>query len=126
MAKRGRPEAYSHIPRDINCIYAVQFENGIVKVGFTQNPHGRMETLRSLARCKFDSEVVDFFIGDALPEAKCWTAWAEAALLEQVAAIGSPLPRHREYFKRVPFSAAVALVRQTTLDHQQQALQQAA
>jgi hypothetical protein len=115
MAKRGRPEKYSAFPRGVNCVYAAQLKNGLVKVGFSRNPRTRMESLRWQVRRQFRSEVIAVFLSDALPDS--WpmrVSLAEKAVLRRLAGIGTTVAGTNEFFMHVPFGLAVTLIRQMT------------
>jgi hypothetical protein len=114
MATRGRPlgprnTRFAAIPRAFNgCIYAAQFSNGIVKVGYSRNPRTRMSTLSNQARRIFASELVAWHIGPDMPSLRA--RYAEMELIRRMTEIAPPLDGRIEYFERVDYECACELV----------------
>jgi hypothetical protein len=107
---RLRPRRFAHIPHHENgCLYAVELDNGLVKVGLSSNPRTRMSTLATTCRREFASEFLQFFIGPDLAAGVSPYA-AERLLLARITRMAVALPGRSEFFAGLSFDDAKALV----------------
>jgi hypothetical protein len=107
-----RRQRFHSIPRFFSgCVYAAEFSNGLVKVGFSRNPRTRMGTLVNQVRRQFKSEIVRYHIGADLGHDLQATR-AEQDLLRRVGRIGTPLKGSCEVFRNLPFPVAANLINQ--------------
>lgn len=112
----SRTSKHGHLPFGIRCLYAAELANGIVKVGLTRNPRGRIPTLQSHARIRFGAEVVRHELSQPFPEHNNHLLWgAEKALLQGLRRIAREDAEHGEYFHGLCFPVAIALMEQVVL-----------
>ena len=102
---------YAAIPREYDgCVYAVEFTNGIVKVGHSRNPRTRMDSLANQVRRKYGARFARFYIGRDIP-AKV-AAKTEREVLRRLSGMGNNIAKTTEFFTGIRFGVAVNLIRQ--------------
>jgi hypothetical protein len=112
----SRTTKHGHLPFGIRCLYAAELANGIVKVGLTRNPRGRIPTLHSHARIRFGAEVVRHELSAPFPENNNHLLWgAEQALLNALRRIAHEDSDHGEYFRGIAFDVVLVLMEQVVL-----------
>lgn len=109
MNRRGRPIS-SPFPQpqhgNSSRLYAVEFRDGCVKVGFTQNPVIRMQKLQATRRCKLVrwtfTGLLELRLGQRL----------EKQVLNRAARISATERGTNEFFSGLKFGEATNLLRQ--------------
>ena len=108
---RGR---FAHIPQyathDSGYLYVAEFDNGLVKVGFSSNPRTRIGSLEHQTRRKYRAELARIHIGCDIGYGAARKA--EQRVIARLAAIGLPCTGTQEYFQHIQFGTAVNLVKQ--------------
>jgi hypothetical protein len=96
-----------HVTED-DRLYAVQFSNGMVKVGVTRYPRSRLLTHRSRAQRQFGAHVTAW----RLVSTSAISGYqAERKLLIALGVLGTPVKNAGEFFLGVRFRHAVTLMR---------------
>jgi hypothetical protein len=100
-----RRNIWRPVPRDAEnggYLYAVAFDNGVVKVGRTLNPRGRLTNHRSGGRV-FGAELTDWWVS---PRHDCWEA-NEGTLIELAHQLGGIPTGGAEYFTGIDYDQLV-------------------
>lgn len=122
--RRGRPfkadAHFTHVGRASSSVYIAGMSNGMVKIGFSDNPRTRLGSLNSDSVRRFGCSVVHFHVYEGIGAAVIIPAACnsdsgraraiEARCLNLLAAIGEPCAPSTEYFKGVDYFAAKALI----------------
>lgn len=110
---RGRPGKFGNVPlgsgRFQSALYAVEFTDGIVKIGRTGMPRERMRQLNRDA-VRRGCALRRIFVSREVHEQPYF--WAEKALISRLMRIANARPGRLEYFTNVSFGAETTLVRQ--------------
>lgn len=110
---RKRIERYPGVDGgQYSAIYAVELSNGLIKVGYSNTPLGRMYGLALESRRKFRAEITQIHVSAALPD-RC-VRKAEKVLLARMDRTANSVPKNREYFSGTSFKTARNLVEQVS------------
>lgn len=112
----GRPASpvtarFTHVGRQRNCVYLLELSNGLVKVGFSNNPRTRLGKLALIWNRKgVQIERYEVFVGQQRgrwfdPQKR------ELKSIKALHQIAPAIPGHREYFDAISFDSALATVR---------------
>lgn len=98
-------------------VYVAEFENGIVKVGYSDNPGTRIKSLHKHGRRHFGSSVRRYFVR-FVDGGRRTAACIERSVLTRIGTQAAPVLWHHEYFNGLHFGAAVTLVSQMCKAHE--------
>lgn len=90
------------------CVYAAEMDNGIVKIGFSQNPRSRIGALSSEAIRVFKTRLDKFYVSPLLTKREGRNV--EAIALSVARPVFSTHHKMREFFYELPFNEAVLLL----------------
>lgn len=115
MKKRGRPPIttgrFSALRRDEKSLYVAELTNGLVKIGFSDNPKTRLRALDYQCQrqfgCGLDKFHVFYGVGNRLIESQC---------IEALTCFGRQHVKRREFFHGVSFDAARFVIEQQIAD----------
>lgn len=109
MATRGPKEnnRYARIPARA-AIYAVEFRNGIVKVGRTVSARSRIPALAAEAARIYQCELTQYHVGPPIDVDALYHA--EVMALSRVRPYASAVPGRSEYFRGLNFDIACLAV----------------
>lgn len=112
-SKFGRRPRFDLPWKDYRTIYAVEFTNGIVKVGCTGSMNSRFTALAAEARRKHGGDMARLHYGVNIPGRRGHLI-AEKELLRRMNRIARARVGHFEYFEHVAFGVAMNLVDQVS------------
>lgn len=90
-------------------VYAAEFTNGVVKVGYSRCPRHRMVLLSHEAQRFYATNIARFHIGPDLIDRRPYNV--ETRLIALASEFCQPLPGKREFFDGLSFDVAVALIK---------------
>lgn len=90
------------------CVYAAEMENGIVKIGFSENPRTRMGALSSEAIRVFGTKMNKFYVSHIV--VKRVGRDMERSVLTAARALSATHAKKKEFFYELPFDVAVSLI----------------
>ena len=100
---------FAMLPRRCSgCVYAAELSNGLVKVGFTENPRNRMTMLAREVAGSFGADLARFHVGADITRRGAIAA--EQTLIQRLGEVADVVPGRREFFSGVAFGVAVDLV----------------
>jgi hypothetical protein len=108
VERRGRRVSiFPHVPMAFkHCLYVIELETGVVKIGYTGNPRARIHALGQQIRREFKTKMVRAHFGaDLGGEGRGRTL--EMDFIRAVASRAQPLPGRLEFFTGIDFDTAV-------------------
>jgi hypothetical protein len=93
------------------CVYVAELSNGLVKVGYSQNPRTRLGSLSAQARRRFRADVTRWHVGPAFNR-EGDGRYAEALTLARMSRIATPVNGAAEFFHGARFEIARQLCEQ--------------
>lgn len=110
---KAKNAQFNVIPRGFKgCIYVAEMKNGLVKVGFSQNPKTRLRSLSYQVGRVYGTEINRFHI--CKDAGRREARRAETFALNRLREIGNQFPDTLEFFTGVHFGSAVNLANQMT------------